>query len=468
MISWLRILPRQAGQRLRDCMQGSAIIILPSLLFGLIATPANSQELTPEIASETFDQVWNQVRNEYFDYKRIATEWEQAREKLRPLALNADSQHELRNVLQDLLDQVGESHFNILPGESLEQIDKVGETTSHSTTPAVRSLAAATGVSLRLVDRRMLVSRTQGTISHGIQPGWELIEIEGKRIEPLIDNIEQIDKPLSRDRSEMMLEAAINSRLGFLAENESLNLTFVDATGQIHQTDIQGTTSEVETVRLGNLPPMPFQFRTQRIATADDCVGLIEFSTWVPDLMERFLAVRDALFECRGLIIDLRGNLGGVLTTMVPLAAHLVSDPVLLGRLTRSDGQLDFRVFPRRVANDGSRINPFDGPIAILIDSLSASTSEMFTSGMQAVGMARVFGQRSSGMALPAQMLPLANGDRLMYAFADYTDGQGRRIEGIGVRPDKLIRPDRLTLSAGQDPVIEAALNWIVSHPDSG
>jgi len=150
-----------------------------------------------------------------------------------------------------------------------------------------------------------------------------------------------------------------------------------------------------------------------------------------------------------------------VLTTMVPLTAHLVNEPVLLGQLKREDGRIDFRAFPRSVADDGRRLTPYSGPIAILIDSLSASTSEMFTSGMQALGRARVFGTPSPGMALPAQMLPLPNGDRLMYAFADYIDGRGRRIEGAGVTPDEVIETRRRDLIEGVDPVMDAAIAWL-------
>jgi carboxyl-terminal processing protease len=83
------------------------------------------------------------------------------------------------------------------------------------------------------------------------------------------------------------------------------------------------------------------------------------------------------------------------------------------------------------------------------------------------LGRARVFGTPSPGMALPAQMRPLPNGDRLMYAFADYIDGQGRRIEGVGVTPDVVVNIRRSDLASGNDPVMEAASAWLRSHPDA-
>ncbi|MDJ0759913.1 MAG: hypothetical protein QNJ19_10975, partial [Woeseiaceae bacterium] len=74
---------------------------------------------------ESFDQVWDQVREQYFDYPRIAEDWEQARQALRPKAAQASSADELRPVLLELLAGVGESHFGIMAGSSQSQLDAV-------------------------------------------------------------------------------------------------------------------------------------------------------------------------------------------------------------------------------------------------------------------------------------------------------------------------------------------------------
>ncbi len=461
-------IPRSTGRPKRGCFRSiSCRLRWPTTALVLLVlgfNPASARELSEAVAGKTFDQVWNQVRQQYFDYPRIAEDWEEARTRLRPEALAAESQSELRSVLTTLLEGVGESHFGILAGDRQARIEQVGTSSKAQDAQVRKSQSSATGISLRIVDDQLLVSRTDGDHAEGIAAGWELTAIDDEPISPLLDEISQIEDPYNRQRSHLMLEVAVNSRVNFLAADEALSLAFRDLEGQPHRVSLEPGSEDVETIELGNLPPLPFQFRSRQIPLAEGCVGVIEFSTWTPNLMDRFLAVRDELLACEGLIIDLRGNLGGVLTTMVPLTAHLVSSPVLLGSLVRSDGQIDFRVFPRRVADDGSRISPFDGPVAILIDGLSASTSEMFTSGMQAAGLARVFGQRSPGMALPAQMLPLANGDRLMYAFADYADGEGRRIEGIGVTPDEAVHSTRETLISGQDQTLDAALNWIIEQ----
>ena len=98
-----------------------------------------------------------------------------------------------------------------------------------------------------------------------------------------------------------------------------------------------------------------------------------------------------------------------------------------------------------------------------MIDNTSASTSEVFAAGMQSIGRARVFGQRSMGAVLPSLMDELPNGDVLQHAFADFVvSSTGVRLEGRGVLPDEPIALSREDLLAGRDPTLEAAVEWIV------
>jgi C-terminal processing protease CtpA/Prc len=61
----------------------------------------------------------------------------------------------------------------------------------------------------------------------------------------------------------------------------------------------------------------------------------------------------------------------------------------------------------------------------------------------------------------------LPGGDVLQYAIGDFTTATGERIEGRGVIPDTIVTPTRAELVAGHDPVLDAALDWIASQPES-
>ena len=439
------------------------------LLLGSVLLAASAQALDEPVAEpalettiqlDTFDAVWNQVRSQYFDYARIESDWLAAREEFRPQAAAA-SKTELRNLLNSMLERVGESHFVVLPPTQINvpadgDEDGLSEENSGNDSPD-----RSTGLSVRLIDDALIIHRVEENNADQIKPGWELVAIGDQVLQPLIEETLAIEEPAARKRATLFLEASANGLISFQSGEDALELTLLDANDDEQTVTARTFPEEVNLVQIGNLPGLAFSYRAQIQGNADACVGIMTFTSWVPELMDRFLETRAELFACQGLIIDLRGNLGGVLSTMMPLTSHMVSETTLLGQLKREDGRIDFRVFPRTVADDGTRITPFEGPVAILIDSLSASTSEMFSAGMQALGRARIFGTQSPGMALPAQMLPLPNSDRLMYAFADYIDGEGRRIEGIGVIPDQPINPSREDLLKGTDAALQAAMDWI-------
>jgi carboxyl-terminal processing protease len=113
------------------------------------------------------------------------------------------------------------------------------------------------------------------------------------------------------------------------------------------------------------------------------------------------------------------------------------------------------------VTDAGAAVEPFAGSLAILVDELSASTSEIFAAALQAIGRARIFGERTPGQALPAIATRLPNGDVLMHVVADFIAPDGSRIEGRGVLPDERVPLELADLRAGRDAPLEAAVHWI-------
>ncbi len=419
-------------------------------------------------ALESFDQVWEQVRAQYFDFQRIEDDWQEAQARLRPQAAEARDSATLRRVLQELLDVIGESHFTVIPSDAYEQLVDLAESpASDSPDPAPGAPRAVTGLSVRVIDNAVRVTEVQPdspASAAGIQPGWQLLAVDSLEMDPLLEELDAMADQADRRRSIALLEYGLLGRVTQTRPEREVSLRLRDASGGQREASLVGSATTHGAVQIGNLPPMTFDFSLEQLDTDAGCVGYIRFTSWVPALAEEFRSRRDEIFACAGLILDVRGNPGGVLPTMVMLAADLFEETALLGTLLRSDGHIDFRVMPRRVAMDGTRLTPFSGPIAILIDGMSGSTSEMFAAGMQATERARLFGERSAGMALPAQVMPLASGDILMYAFADYRDSLDRRIEGLGAIPDTPVELTAAKLTEGTSPVLQAALDWIAGE----
>src|ERR1019366_9069323 len=138
----------------------------------------------------------------------------------------------------------------------------------------------------------------------------------------------------------------------------------------------------------------------------------------------------DHVSDCTGVVIDLRGNPGGVGAMVMGFGGYFVDSVISLGTMRSRQLALRFAMNPRRVTSNGSAAAPYHGPLAIIVDQMTASTSEIFAAGMQRIGRARVFGERSAGEALPVMMNRLPSGDVFVHAVADFTDPDGKRIEG--------------------------------------
>jgi carboxyl-terminal processing protease len=115
-------------------------------------------------------------------------------------------------------------------------------------------------------------------------------------------------------------------------------------------------------------------------------------------------------------------------------------------------------------------INPrkpkFDKPVAVLVDECSVSCAELFPGGLQELKAARIFGSRTAGQVIPAQVVKLPTGDGFLHAIAGLESASGYVWEGNGVQPDEPVAQTRKLLQQDSDPVLTAALNWIASQTD--
>jgi carboxyl-terminal processing protease len=217
-----------------------------------------------------------------------------------------------------------------------------------------------------------------------------------------------------------------------------------------------------EPVTVGSLPTMFVRVEANKRPTpAGGVAGVIAFNVWMAAVDARVQKAIDEFRTADGIVIDLRGNPGGLAFMLTGISGHFLGERVLLGVMKTRDSELKFMANPRLVDGRGERVAPYTGPVAILVDGLSGSASECFAGGMQAIKRVRVFGETTMGQALPALFDRLPNGDVLIHAYGDFVTADGTRLEGRGVVPDEVVRPRRGDLLAGRDVALEAALAWI-------
>ena len=129
---------------------------------------------------------------------------------------------------------------------------------------------------------------------------------------------------------------------------------------------------------------------------------------------------------------------------LMGISGHFIDERKPLGVMKTRDNELRFPVNPRRVSATGERVQPFAGPVAILVDALSGSARSVSPGACSRSGGARFrSAQHGPGAAGAVHRLP--NGDVLIHAYGDFVTADGTRLEGRGVVPDEPVALDRAT-----------------------
>jgi carboxyl-terminal processing protease len=404
----------------------------------LLAQPAG--EITPSERQsnlESFEKVWTTIRDKHWQQEPGGLNWQAIHQEFRPRVEKAASLDEVRGILREMLGRLHQTHFNILPSTVYAAVgqEAAGE--------------AQAGIDLRVLDGQAIVTRIDAGSSAeraGVKPGWKIVSVERRNFDPLIQ------QTLADDTVHEL--TLTRSLLALLSGNAGgrVHATFLDGAGKTVELDLALAPRRGESAVFGNLPEQHVWFESRRIGS----VAYLRFNLFLDlvRVMGEFEGIIKGCTSCSGLIIDLRGNPGGIGGMAMGMAGFLVDQPnQRLGTMQTRDVALNFVINPRPVV--------FSGPVAVLIDGCSASTAEIFAGGLKDLGRARVFGTRSAAAALPSVIERLPNGDGFQYAMANYISAGGKPLEGNGVEPDMEVKLDRASLLAGQDTVIDAALNWI-------
>jgi carboxyl-terminal processing protease len=387
---------------------------------------------------ESFDIVWQTVRDTHWQKQPGGLDWDAIRAEYRPRAEKAATTDEARAVMMEMLRRLKQTHFGIVPGTIYTAID--------ADAPAG---LAGPGIELRALGGEAVVTAVDPDSSatrSGVHPGWVVVSARGRELKPLIEQA-----ATNPEIHELQLTRSLMARLtGYT--REPLDVTFRDGGGGMVTLRLELGAPRGTLTEFGNLPATYVWYEEKRLGN----VGYVRFNAFldIPKLMPAFQKSIEGCKTCSGLIIDLRGNPGGIGGMAMGMAGFLIDRPgQRLGTMSTRDTALNFVVNPRLPA--------FNGPVAVLIDGTSASTAEIFAGGLQDLKRARVFGTRSAAAALPSVFMRLPNGDGFQYAIANYVSAGGKTLEGEGVRPDEEVRLTAEGLLAGHDAVIDVAVAWI-------
>ena len=168
--------------------------------------------------------------------------------------------------------------------------------------------------------------------------------------------------------------------------------------------------------------------------------GYVRISMFQADTGADFAAELDRLSTeaggaLEGLVIDVRSNPGGLLTTAEQVADELLDKGTIVttrGRLAISDTAF--------TATSGDRLD--GAPVVVLVDAGSASAAEVLAGALRDNDRARVVGSRTFGKGSVQTALPLDNGDTVKLTTARYYTPDGTSIQALGIQPDVVLQPE--------------------------
>ncbi len=415
----------------------------PAVIRALIKTPKTDEPWRVD-ALAAFDEAWSTIRDTYYDPAFGGRDWATVRSALRPKVESAVDPAAARAVIREMLATLGQSHFALLSASSDD-----GE--------PVPAGDAVVPIDTRLSgDAVVITSVEDAARGEGLTPGLVLLSIDGRGVDRWVAGTADLD---ARRRVWEVWRRVSRALQG--ADGSEVRLRVRDDRAE-REVRVRRVRPSGERIVLGDLPPFHVRVSERPIETPKGrAVGVIGFNVWMASANGAIADAVDRHRRASGLVLDLRGNPGGLAAMIRGVAGHLFSEPVNLGRMVTRDSELVFPVNPRIVMADGRPVVPFSGPVAILVDELTASASECFAGGLQSVRRARVFGRATAGQVLPASTRRLTGGDLLMYVVGDFLTADGRRLEGVGVVPDEPVALDPVALRQGRDPDLEAALRWL-------
>lgn len=401
--------------------------------------------LTPQergLQLESFDYVWQTIRDRHWDPELGGLDWEAVRDSLRPKVESAATRGEARMVMNSMIGKLGQSHFGIFPADLYRDMAAPEGESARDGSP---------GFEIRVVEGEAVVSRLDpGSPAEdaGIRTGWIVRQAGGTEIPGLI---ERVREELGEDACAMVNMAANGRLLGPVGRERTFHL--LDENDQEITIDLTLAPQRGEMAQFGNLPSMNVWYDT-RMMENDILYFAFSFFLDPGRIMGAYNQAIGENLGARGVIIDLRGNMGGIGAMAMGMSGWFIPEKGRnLGTMYLRDNEIRFTVSPRALT--------YDGPVAILVDCVSASTSEIMAGGLKDLGRARIFGGRTAGAALPSMIERLPNGDGFQYAIANYISHSGDVLEGDGVGPTDPVGLRRADLLEGRDTVLEAALDWI-------
>src|ERR1700737_1828063 len=402
---------------------------------GAVLVPAAKERLTGKDRKEVFEKVWKEIHDHYYDPSYNGVDWNEVHQRYAPLVEATKRDQEFYTLMSQMTSELHDAHTRFNSPEQWKNFR--------------RQQGVTVGFGVDDIDGKTVVTSvtTGSDAAHaGIEPGMVVLRVDDTAVAQRVAEIEKKRLPSSSERATRWF---IYNRVFAGPADTPVKVALQRADGSVFEVSVRrqiySAAPEVTTHVLpsGNV--------------------YIRFDGFQHPITKEFRQALQKNRDAPGLIVDLRRNGGGDLAVLLPIAGYFFGKRTLFAKdSTRTGKPLSSYVglfkLPLQlyVGRPGEQI--YSGPVVILVDAHSASSSEVFAAGMQDTLRAKVIGSQSCGCVLGiAKPRAMKGGGVLEMSEVLWFSPKGRKLEGTGIIPDKVVAPTMFDLQRGRDAALAEA-----------
>lgn len=357
-----------------------------------LLTPLGSRVVRAELDNSPkmlVDEVWQIVNRDYVDGSFNQTDWEATRAEL--LDRNYSSQEEAYRAVREALEQLNDPYTRFLDPAQYAALTS-------------QTAGELTGVGIRLqldedTGRIAVVEPLENSpaLEAGIQAGDRILAIDEKSTENM-----SVEKAAELIRGTAGTQVTLQI---WRPSEEPFDLTLTRA--KIELAAVNYTLHQEGGTKVGY-------------------IRLKEFSSHAAEQMKRAIETLDEQ-DAQAFVLDLRGNPGGLLYASIEIAQMWMDNGAIVRTVDRGGHSQDFNANHTAIS---------EKPLAVLVDSNSASASEILAGALKDNGRATIIGTQTFGKALVQSVHGLSDGSGLTVTIAHYYTPDGTDISHKGITPD--------------------------------
>lgn len=332
-------------------------------------------------SQKLFDNVWSAVKNNYYDPSMNRQSWSRWKEHYHgKIKTDEDAKVAIDTMLASLDDPY--SRF-------MDKAEYNDQNTS------LNSKITGIGVNIASVSGKVqIINVMDGTPAQAanLQAGDIILDINGKEVNglPLSDVANLVRGP----------------------ENTIVQLTILRNKDKFIK-KVSRKEIKIKTVK----------------SSVDKNIGYIQISSFLgTSTPNEFMDAVEKTKETQGIILDLRGNTGGLLPNAIFIANLFIPDGNIVSIVGRDNYRFDI------YAQDTEF--EIDKPMIVLVDGASASASEILSGALKDYKRAKLLGTKTFGKGMVQKIMPLPNETGLNLTIAKYLTPSGSDINKKGISPD--------------------------------